>query len=104
MNFCDAYKNFETFKWSCYREVLFKNLGNQLLIIIPALCEKNGSPFSNVDVCMDCGISYASLSVAISGIYIWPITYNFVRSMSIQIDEEEMECPPIFHKINKLHM
>ncbi|XP_057861984.2 protein PIN-LIKES 7 [Cryptomeria japonica] len=74
------------------------NLGNLLLIIVPALCEQNGSPFGDVDVCMDYGIAYASFSMAIGAIYIWSITYNIVRSTSIQMDEHDGETEPGVYK------
>ncbi|XP_040367368.1 LOW QUALITY PROTEIN: protein PIN-LIKES 4-like [Rosa chinensis] len=41
------------------------NLGNMLLIIIPAVCEEKGSPFGAPDVCYAYGLAYASLSMAI---------------------------------------
>ncbi|KAH9305691.1 hypothetical protein KI387_010095, partial [Taxus chinensis] len=67
------------------------NLGNLLLIIVPALCEQNGSPFGDVNVCMNYGMAYASFSMAIGAIYIWSIAYNIVRSTSFQIDEDNAE-------------
>lgn len=41
------------------------NLGNLMLIIIPAICNENGSPFGNRDVCGTVGLSYASFSMAV---------------------------------------
>ncbi|TXG59221.1 hypothetical protein EZV62_013794 [Acer yangbiense] len=40
------------------------NLGNLLLIIIPALCEESDSPFGESSVCSTYGEAYASLSTA----------------------------------------
>ncbi|GAY59424.1 hypothetical protein CUMW_194440 [Citrus unshiu] len=40
------------------------NLGNLLLIIVPAICHEQGSPFGNRDVCSSVGLSYASFSMA----------------------------------------
>ncbi|KAF8406753.1 hypothetical protein HHK36_008845 [Tetracentron sinense] len=40
------------------------NLGNMLLIIIPAVCKEKGSPFGSPDVCHTYGMAYASLSMA----------------------------------------
>ncbi|KAK3014343.1 hypothetical protein RJ639_008936, partial [Escallonia herrerae] len=40
------------------------NLGNMLLIIIPAVCKEKGSPFGAPDVCHTYGMAYASLSMA----------------------------------------
>lgn len=64
------------------------NVGNLLLIIIPAICEQKASPFGDASVCMDYGMAYASFSMAIGAIYIWSIVYNIVRSSSCQRDEE----------------
>ncbi|KAK9928506.1 hypothetical protein M0R45_025639 [Rubus argutus] len=58
------------------------NLGNILLIIIPAVCEQSGSPFGDVDTCDTNGIAYASLSMAIGAIYLWTYVYNVVRISS----------------------
>ncbi|CDP07249.1 unnamed protein product [Coffea canephora] len=41
------------------------NLGNMLLIIIPAVCKEKGSPFGAPDVCHSYGMAYASLSMAV---------------------------------------
>ncbi|CAB4278824.1 unnamed protein product [Prunus armeniaca] len=40
------------------------NLGNLLLIIVPAVCKEKGSPFGAPDVCRTYGLAYASLSMA----------------------------------------
>ncbi|KAL9171786.1 hypothetical protein ABFS82_03G003200 [Erythranthe guttata] len=58
------------------------NLGNLLLIIIPAVCKEKGSPFGDPDVCQTYGMSYASLSMAIGAIYLWSYVYNIVRVSS----------------------
>lgn len=41
------------------------NMGNMLLIIIPAVCKEKGSPFGDPDVCYEYGIAYSSLSLAV---------------------------------------
>ncbi|XP_058220490.1 protein PIN-LIKES 4-like isoform X2 [Rhododendron vialii] len=41
------------------------NLGNILIIIIPAVCKDKGSPFGAPDVCHRYGMAYASLSMAV---------------------------------------
>lgn len=41
------------------------NMGNLPLIIVPAVCRENGSPFGPPDVCQTYGIAYASLSMAV---------------------------------------
>ena len=41
------------------------NLGNMLLIIIPAVCDEDNSPFGDSSVCSTDGESYAALSMAV---------------------------------------
>ncbi|KAL4198053.1 hypothetical protein AMTRI_Chr03g138290 [Amborella trichopoda] len=55
------------------------NLGNLLLIIVPALCQEQGSPFGDADTCDSYGNAYAALSMAIGAIFIWSYTYNILR-------------------------
>ncbi|KAA8532104.1 hypothetical protein F0562_006754 [Nyssa sinensis] len=55
------------------------NLGNLLLIIIPAVCEESNSPFGDSSTCSTDGEAYASLSMAIGAVYIWSYVYNIVR-------------------------
>ncbi|KAL8058210.1 hypothetical protein ABFX02_03G003700 [Erythranthe guttata] len=64
------------------------NLGNLLLIIIPAVCKEKGSPFGDPDVCQTYGMSYASLSMAIGAIYLWSYVYNIVRVSSSSRSKE----------------
>ncbi|KAI3465492.1 hypothetical protein Pfo_022155 [Paulownia fortunei] len=65
------------------------NLGNLLLIIIPAVCKERGSPFGNPDVCHKYGMAYASLSMAIGAIYLWSYVYNIVRVSSKRSSKED---------------
>ncbi|KAL5557655.1 hypothetical protein UlMin_033866 [Ulmus minor] len=58
------------------------NLGNMLLIIVPALCKEKGSPFGDPDVCHTYGLAYASLSMAARAIFLWSYVYNLVRIYS----------------------
>ncbi|KAL7154458.1 hypothetical protein ABFS83_03G003400 [Erythranthe nasuta] len=67
------------------------NLGNLLLIIIPAVCKEKGSPFGDPDVCQTYGMSYASLSMAIGAIYLWSYVYNIVRVSSSSRSKEVVE-------------
>ncbi|XP_031269245.1 protein PIN-LIKES 7-like [Pistacia vera] len=60
------------------------NLGNLLLIVVPAICNEEGSPFGNRNVCSSVGLSYASFSMALGGFYIWTYSYHLVRSSSIK--------------------
>ncbi|XP_047334475.1 protein PIN-LIKES 3-like [Impatiens glandulifera] len=68
------------------------NLGNMLLIIIPAVCKEKGSPFGSPDVCREKGLTYASLSMAIGAIYLWSYVYNIVRISSCKKSSEEVEA------------
>ncbi|CAK9137040.1 unnamed protein product [Ilex paraguariensis] len=60
------------------------NLGNLLLIIVPAICTEDGSPFGDHSVCASVGLSYASFSMALGGFYIWTYTYQLVRSSAMR--------------------
>ncbi|KAG6402377.1 hypothetical protein SASPL_134570 [Salvia splendens] len=68
--------------------VLKGNLGNLLLIIIPAVCRESGSPFGDSDVCVKYGMAYASLSMAIGAIYLWSYVYNIIRVSSSRSSRE----------------
>jgi predicted permease len=58
------------------------NLGNLLLIIIPAVCDESNSPFGDSSTCTTDGNAYASLSMAIGAVYIWTYVYNIIRASS----------------------
>ncbi|XP_024976138.1 protein PIN-LIKES 3-like [Cynara cardunculus var. scolymus] len=60
------------------------NLGNLPLIIIPAVCKEEGSPFGDPDVCHHYAMAYASLSLAIGAVFLWAYVYNLVRVFSAQ--------------------
>lgn len=60
------------------------NLGNLMLIIIPAVCNEDGSPFGDRNVCSTVGLSYASFSMALGGFYIWTIAFQLVRSSAMR--------------------
>ncbi|KAE8682031.1 Auxin efflux carrier family protein isoform 1 [Hibiscus syriacus] len=55
------------------------NIGNLLLIMIPAVCEESNSPFGDPSVCSSHARPYASLSSAIGAIYIWSYVYGVMR-------------------------
>ncbi|XP_074368974.1 protein PIN-LIKES 3-like [Apium graveolens] len=55
------------------------NLGNILIIIVPAVCKEKGSPFGDPSVCSTYGMAYASLSMAMGAIFLWGYVYNIVR-------------------------
>ncbi|EOX90622.1 Auxin efflux carrier family protein isoform 1 [Theobroma cacao] len=60
------------------------NLGNLLLIVVPAVCNEDGSPFGNRNVCSSVGLSYASFSMALGGFYVWTITYQMVKTSAVK--------------------
>ncbi|KAG6677270.1 hypothetical protein I3842_14G017300 [Carya illinoinensis] len=55
------------------------NLGNLLLIILPAVCEEDDSPFGDSSVCSTDAEAYAALSMALGAIYIWSYVYPIMR-------------------------
>ncbi|KAF8011230.1 hypothetical protein BT93_J1747 [Corymbia citriodora subsp. variegata] len=65
------------------------NLGNLPLIIIPAVCKEQGSPFGAPDVCHKYGMAYASISMAIGAVYLWSYVFNIVRVSASKITREE---------------
>ncbi|CAK9321358.1 unnamed protein product [Citrullus colocynthis] len=67
------------------------NLGNLLLIIIPAICNEDGSPFGDRDTCTSLGLSYASFSMALGGFYLWTYTYQLVKTSSMRLKALEVE-------------
>ncbi|KAF5960837.1 hypothetical protein HYC85_002046 [Camellia sinensis] len=64
------------------------NLGNLLLIIIPAVCDESNSPFGDSSTCSTNGEAYASLSMAIGAVYIWTYIYNIIRMSGSKSNEE----------------
>ncbi|KAL6571978.1 hypothetical protein OROMI_012936 [Orobanche minor] len=71
------------------------NLGNLLLIIIPAVCKEKASPFGDPDGCHQYGMGYASLSMAIGAIYLWSYVYNIVRVSARSSTEVEVVDSPV---------
>ncbi|KAI3794432.1 hypothetical protein L1987_37064 [Smallanthus sonchifolius] len=67
------------------------NLGNLLLIIVPAVCKEKGTPFGDSDVCTVNGMAYASLSLAIGAVFIWSYVYNLVRVFSVDSGNNHTE-------------
>ncbi|XP_047318099.1 protein PIN-LIKES 7-like [Impatiens glandulifera] len=61
------------------------NLGNLLLIIIPAICNEDGGPFGdNHEACSSLGLSYASLSMALGGFFIWTYCYQLIKNSALK--------------------
>lgn len=55
------------------------NLGFLLLMVIPAVCNEDGSPFGEASICTERGMSYNSLSMALGGIFIWTYAYSLMK-------------------------
>ncbi|MFS8010160.1 putative membrane transport protein [Helianthus anomalus] len=72
------------------------NLGNILLIIVPAICTQGGSPFGEHSVCKSKGLSYSSFSMALGSFYIWTYTYQLLKSSSLRYTamKETDDSPP----------
>ncbi|XP_073150460.1 protein PIN-LIKES 7-like isoform X2 [Henckelia pumila] len=60
------------------------NLGNILLIIIPAICKEDGNPFGDKSVCSKVGLSYVSFSMALGAFFIWTHSYHLIRSAGVK--------------------
>ncbi|CAI0421778.1 unnamed protein product [Linum tenue] len=74
------------------------NYGNLLLIVVPAICKEDGTPFGDHATCGSIGLSYASFSAALGSIYIWTIAYQLVRTSAVkfkalQMAEEASKLP-----------
>ncbi|OMO59519.1 Auxin efflux carrier [Corchorus olitorius] len=55
------------------------NLGNLLLILLPAVCEESNSPFGDPSVCSKSAKPYVAISLSFGSIYIWSYTYGIMR-------------------------
>ncbi|XP_010530990.1 PREDICTED: protein PIN-LIKES 5 [Tarenaya hassleriana] len=55
------------------------NMGNLPVILVPAICSEDKSPFGNRSVCRSLGLSYASFSMALGGFYIWTYTFRLIK-------------------------
>ncbi|KAF8013898.1 hypothetical protein BT93_I1686 [Corymbia citriodora subsp. variegata] len=75
------------------------NLGNLLLIIIPAVCTETNSPFGDSSTCSTYGEAYASLSMAIGAMYIWTYVYTLMR-MSAEKRAEETDSKDATASLN----
>uniref|UniRef100_A0A803MHR3 Uncharacterized protein n=1 Tax=Chenopodium quinoa TaxID=63459 RepID=A0A803MHR3_CHEQI len=100
---CQSYKSSKAFQRPNNRimfcsfsdcGVLIGSLGKLPIIIVPAMCNEKGSPFGAVDVCHSYAMAYASLSMALNGIFIWSYTYNIIRISSKEIVEEVDQTSP----------
>ncbi|KAF0905813.1 hypothetical protein E2562_008863 [Oryza meyeriana var. granulata] len=73
------------------------NLGNLLLIIVPAVCDEDGNPFGkDRSRCRSRGLSYSSLSMALGGLFIWTHTYSLMQKagkMYHKMQSKSIQCP-----------
>ncbi|XP_052166720.1 protein PIN-LIKES 7-like [Oryza glaberrima] len=73
------------------------NLGNLLLIIVPAVCDEDGNPFGkDRSLCRSRGLSYSSLSMALGGLFIWTHTYSLMQKagkMYHKMQSKSIQCP-----------
>ncbi|CAN0865112.1 Protein PIN-LIKES 1 [Linum grandiflorum] len=65
------------------------NLGNMLLIILPAVCHEKGSPFGDVETCNALGLAYGSVSLAVGVVYMWSYIYYIMRLYATTTPETE---------------
>ncbi|KAL6844935.1 hypothetical protein ACP4OV_025594 [Aristida adscensionis] len=73
------------------------NLGNLLLIIVPAVCDEDGNPFGkDPSICRSRGLSYSSLSMALGGLFIWTYTYSLMQKsgkLYHKMQSKSIQCP-----------
>ncbi|KAI4995339.1 hypothetical protein ZWY2020_035242 [Hordeum vulgare] len=55
------------------------NWGTIPLMIVPAICNQEDSPFGDADTCKSLGISYVSLSMALGNFFIWTHSYSVMK-------------------------
>ncbi|XP_010489377.1 PREDICTED: protein PIN-LIKES 5 [Camelina sativa] len=79
------------------------NMGNLPIILVPAICDEDKSPFGNRSVCRTVGLSYASFSMALGGFYIWTYTFRLIKGSAMKIQAmEESEKAAIKSSNNDL--
>ncbi|XP_024975552.1 protein PIN-LIKES 7-like [Cynara cardunculus var. scolymus] len=62
------------------------NFANLLLIMVPAICTDDGSPFGDHSICKAKGLSYASFSMALGSFYTWTCTYQMVQGSALRFN------------------
>ncbi|KAI4314666.1 hypothetical protein L6164_027554 [Bauhinia variegata] len=75
------------------------NLGNLLIVIVPAICDEKGGPFGEHDACRKAAFSYAAFSMSLGGIFVWTYTYRLIHSKSMKF--KKLEDAEIFKIPNK---
>lgn len=63
------------------------NVGNMLLIIVPAICHEDNNPFGEESVCHYRALSYVSLSMALGEVYVWTHSYSLMRKSGVLYDK-----------------
>ncbi|WVZ65798.1 hypothetical protein U9M48_015104 [Paspalum notatum var. saurae] len=74
------------------------NLGNLLLIVVPAVCDEDGNPFAKEgrSICRSRALSYSSLSMALGGLFIWTHTYSLMQKsgkLYHKMQSKSIQCP-----------
>ena len=70
------------------------NLGNLVLILVPAVCNEAASPFGDSALCRARGLSYVSMSMSLGNIFIWTHTYSLMRKSSILYNQKHNKNQP----------
>ncbi|CAM0953046.1 unnamed protein product [Alopecurus aequalis] len=82
------------------------NLGNLLLIVIPAVCDEDGNPFGkDRSLCHSRGLSYSSLSLALGGLFIWTYSYGLMQKsgkLYHKMQSKSILCPADSYKEHPL--
>ncbi|KAM0848796.1 hypothetical protein ACQ4PT_054153 [Festuca glaucescens] len=55
------------------------NWGTIPLMIVPAICSEEDSPFGDANTCKSLGLSYVSLSMALGNFFIWTHSYSVMK-------------------------
>ncbi|XP_062194195.1 protein PIN-LIKES 7-like [Phragmites australis] len=82
------------------------NLGNLLLIIVPAVCDEDANPFGeDRSICRSRGLSYSSLSMALGGLFIWTHTYSLMQKagkLYHKMQSKSIQCPADINEENSV--
>ncbi|XP_047083455.1 protein PIN-LIKES 5-like [Lolium rigidum] len=76
------------------------NWGTIPLMIVPAICNEEDSPFGHASTCKSLGISYVSLSMALGNFFIWTHSYS-VMKRSAQLYNKGCNDHPTTNNIRK---
>lgn len=76
------------------------NFANLLLIMVPAICMDDGSPFGDHGICKAKGLSYASFSMALGSFYTWTCTYQMIQASTLKYNAMKV-TDKLSHDANK---